>query len=275
MTGFHQISTSMPGLRFVSAQTAHVFARHSHDEFGIGVMLAGSQISASGRGQVTAQTGHVITVNPGEVHDGSPLGGRPRRWAMVYLTPDRMAELAIGLRGTSGQVEFEAPVLSQPALAAKLSTLLAAIAQDNPPIPCQALEESLLRLLSLVIRPGQNGRPATNSAALQRAITMIDDDPTSNTSLEQLAREAGLTRFQTLRAFASATGFTPHAYLMQRRFDLARQLMTTPSGLAEVAAASGYADQSHMTRDFKRRYGLTPAAYRAANGSCNSIQDRP
>jgi AraC-like DNA-binding protein len=104
---------------------------------------------------------------------------------------------------------------------------------------------------------------------------MIDDDPTSNTSLDQLAREAGLTRFQTLRAFASATGFTPHAYLMQRRFDLARRLMTTPAGLAEVAAASGYADQSHMTRDFKRRYGVTPAAYRAASGSCNSIQDRP
>ncbi|MNL88332.1 DNA-binding transcriptional activator FeaR [compost metagenome] len=61
---------------------------------------------------------------------------------------------------------------------------------------------------------------------------------------------------------------------MQRRFDLARSLLASSTPLAEIAAASGYADQSHMTREFKRRYGVTPLAYRAALYPCNSVQDR-
>ena len=61
--------------------------------------------------------------------------------------------------------------------------------------------------------------------------------------------------------FARATGMTPHAYLVQRRIDLARRMIAGGSSLAEAAIASGFADQSHMTRTFIRKYGLSPGAY--------------
>jgi AraC-like DNA-binding protein len=82
-------------------------------------------------------------------------------------------------------------------------------------------------------------------------------------SLAELARIAGLPRFQILRAFARETGLTPHAYQVQRRIDLVRRLITRRVPLAEAALTAGFADQSHMTRAFVRRYGLTPAAYRS------------
>ena len=83
-------------------------------------------------------------------------------------------------------------------------------------------------------------------------------------TLADLARTSGLSRFQVLRGFVKATGFTPHAYLMQRRIDLARRLIASGSRLADAAAASGFADQSHMTRLFVRKYGVSPGAYAAA-----------
>ena len=80
-------------------------------------------------------------------------------------------------------------------------------------------------------------------------------------TLADLARECGLGPFQVLRGFARATGLTPHAYLVQRRIHLARRLIAGGTPLAAAAAASGFADQSHMTRTFCRSYGVSPRAY--------------
>lgn len=73
-----------------------------------------------------------------------------------------------------------------------------------------------------------------------------------------------MSRFQLLRGFAGATGLTPHAYLVQRRIHLARRLIATGIPLAEAAIASGFADQSHMTRIFTRNHGISPGAYALA-----------
>jgi AraC-like DNA-binding protein len=76
--------------------------------------------------------------------------------------------------------------------------------------------------------------------------------------LLDLARETGLSRFQVLRGFVRVTGLTPHAYQVQRRVALARGLIARGRPLAEVAATCGFADQSHMTRQFVRIYGVSP-----------------
>ncbi|PZR43870.1 MAG: AraC family transcriptional regulator, partial [Stutzerimonas stutzeri] len=123
-------------------------------------------------------------------------------------------------------------------------------------------EEQLLLLLAAVLReqaPRQDG-----PAAIGRARDRLDGDPASAVTLENLASECGLGRFRLVRDFARLTGLTPHAYLLQRRTELARRLIASGTPLAEAAIASGFADQSHMTRNFTRRYGYTPGTYLAA-----------
>lgn len=93
---------------------------------------------------------------------------------------------------------------------------------------------------------------------------MIDDDPTATITLTDLAAEARLSRFQLVRNFAKAVGLTPHAYIVQRRIDLARRLIGAGTPLAEAAFAAGFADQSHMTRVFVSKYGLSPGIYAEA-----------
>ena len=79
--------------------------------------------------------------------------------------------------------------------------------------------------------------------------------------LAELAILSGLSRFQVMRGFIKATGLTPHAYIVQRRMDLARRLMSAAMPLAMVAATAGFADQSHMTRLFVQKYGLSPRTF--------------
>jgi AraC-like DNA-binding protein len=75
---------------------------------------------------------------------------------------------------------------------------------------------------------------------------------------------AGLSKFQLLRRFEKAFGLTPHAWLLQQRAERARGLIRSGAGLAQVAAACGFADQSHMTRLFARQFGFTPGAWQQA-----------
>ena len=71
-----------PGIEAMTMFTEHAFPRHSHDQFGIGIMTSGAQRSWSVIGEVESQAGDVIMVNPGEMHDGAPMGGA-RGWRII------------------------------------------------------------------------------------------------------------------------------------------------------------------------------------------------
>lgn len=252
--------SALAGIEAVEASSRHGFPRHTHDRFGIGLVLAGAQRSASGRGMVEAGAGDVITVNPGEVHDGVPLGDRARHWTMLYLDPAVVARAAGDIaEGGGGAAEFADPVVADRRLAARFAALFGSLTGAHGG---QAGEERLLGLLSglLALRPPAH---AGVPAAISRVRERIDADPAAPHTLSDLAAEVGLGRYRLLRGFSRATGLTPHAYVLQRRLQRARRLIGAGMGLAEAAQAAGFSDQSHMTRLFSRTYGLTPGAYAA------------
>lgn len=74
----------------------------------------------------------------------------------------------------------------------------------------------------------------------------------------------GLSRYQVLRRFEKVYGLPPHAWLVSHRAEYALRLIRGGETLADAATASGFADQSHMTRAFVRHYGFTPGAWRKA-----------
>jgi AraC-like DNA-binding protein len=129
-----------------------------------------------------------------------------------------------------------------------------------------AREEGLLRTLVQVMRRHGMARPAASGAppAVAKALRRLDTAPELPVTLSELAALASVSRFQLLRGFARAVGTTPHAYLVQRRVHLARQLLAAGETPAAAALRAGFADQSHMTRAFVRQLGVTPARYRAA-----------
>lgn len=244
--------TSWPGVVAVEAFSRHAFGRHTHDEFGIGVLLQGAQDSASGRGPVRAAAGQVITVNPGEVHDGRPVGGAPRRWRMLYFHSAVMARAFEGIEAAP-RSELAHPVLDRPAAASAFLALHAAASGTGSGL---AVESLLLETVSHLVERRAAGLPLVASA-IAPAQRLLDEDPSAEWRLEALATVCGVSRFHFLRAFRAATGLPPHAYQVQRRLQLARRMILDGVGLAEAAAA-GFADQSHFTRHFRRSYGHTP-----------------
>lgn len=261
----HQMTQHRSALQGVEARTLvsdRVFPRHSHDQYGIGVMLSGAHRSWSTIGQVEAQAGDTIMVNPGEMHDGMPVGNGMRAWRMLYFDPTVVARIATG-EGQSA-TEVMRPAAHDPILAARFAQLFSRVTMTSPdPI---GIEEGLMVLVMHVLRRHAFRPPSSNgpSPPIKKALARLHADPAAPVTLRELSELAGVSRFQLIRGFNRELGVTPHAYLLQRRVLLARALMTGGQSIVEAAMNAGFADQSHLTRAFFRQFGVTPKRYVAA-----------
>jgi AraC-like DNA-binding protein len=243
--------------------SARPFGKHWHDSFGFGVMDEGGHRSASGRGPVEARAGHVVTSNPGEVHDGTPLNGASRRWRMVHMAPAAMEQLT----GFDGR-EFSRPVLEDPRLRVSIHRVfrLWDVLRTEDSASARALwEESLTQACGWLVQHHSNRKPgrvrmARLDVVRDCLLDQMDDPP----SLGELAGLVGLSRYQLVRQFAAHHGLPPFAWLQQQRLRQACTMMAAGTSLADTAAACGFADQSHLHRHFTRCYGFTPGLWQRA-----------
>lgn len=259
------LAAPWPGVYAAVVHSERHYGRHSHGTFGFGVVASGAHRSCSGRGTVDAFAGQIVTTNPGEVHDGRPLGAPSRTWCTVYVEPEVLASMQA--RAPYRDIAITQPVLVDAQLQAATQRLLQSLRLwQQHSTDALACEEALVQACGLLLarhsthkETGVAGRPD-----LARVRQRIADDLLAPPTLAQLAIEAGISRFQLLRRFAAAYGCTPHAFLLQQRAERVRGLVRAGAGLADAAAAAGFADQSHMTRIFTRQFGFTPGAWQQA-----------
>ncbi|MEE4212641.1 MAG: AraC family transcriptional regulator [Parvularcula sp.] len=251
------VAGTLAGLRVVHAASWQAFPKHSHDEFGIGLMTSGCQRSVSGLGFVHAEAGDVITVSPGEVHDGAPGYTDSRSWSMIYLEPELVASLECEWDGRAEEMEFKAPHFRDRLVASQVRNLIASAQIDGPTAPALAIEQAVCIVLAMTLhrRAKRNEVSAPDVTCVK---TLIDDLCHTDISLADMGRLAGLSRFQVIRGMRKLTGMTPHQYVVFRRLERARRAIASGASLADAAAASGFFDQSHMTRHFRRLHGFAP-----------------
>jgi AraC-like DNA-binding protein len=258
----------LPGVYTTYTRSDYRFGKHWHDVYGFGLLEHGAQNSLSGRGEVRAYAGSVISTNPGELHDGRPVGGSTRQWRIISVSIDVMAHLT---DTPPGALAISKPVMEDPLLASVLKRVFATLEglstheQENA-TGRLAYEEALTGACSLLMeRHGTPRLPArTEAADVHLARGRLLEDPANPPTLTELAALAGLSKFQLLRRFIKVFGLPPHAFLIQHRVEQARSLIRAGRPLAAAATTAGFADQSHMTRFFRRHYGYTPGAWKRA-----------
>jgi len=249
------VGSPWAGVYCTRIESSRHYGRHWHDTFGMGFVEHGAHRSASGRGSVDAYAGDVITTNPGEVHDGRPLGGPTRRWCIVYFEPEVLASM-------TDPMEITRPVIKDLELRNALQQLVARLEGNAADLAC---EEALVDAFALLLDRHATSRPWREAPGeVTKVRDRLADDAAETPTLAELASLAGLSRYQVLRRFEKVYGVPPHAWLLQRRAERARGLIRGGAGLAAAAAACGFADQSHMTRVFVRQFGFTPGAWQKA-----------
>ncbi len=259
-------TSCLSGIEAMMADTARSFPRHTHDQYGIGVIDRGGHRSASDARQVEAAAGQLIFVNPGEVHDGHALGGEARAWRMLYLDPDLLGDAQRDVQEGAGPAPvFARAVADDARLRGLFDALFARATGASGTLGRMACESGLLTL-SAALRhalPPAGRRHSSRSLAMRRVLERIDADPAGPLTLATLAGDAAMSRYQLHRAFLRETGLAPHAYILQRRLALARRLLRQRVPAAEVALAAGFCDQSHLHRWFVQVFGVPPGRYAA------------
>jgi AraC-like DNA-binding protein len=258
---FSAFRTLRPGVAWVDAQLQDfAFPAHSHEHVCVGLMLDGEKSSRYGLRRHTVRRGDVLLVNPGEVHDGRPSGWCGRRYSMLEIDPATFRRICFDAIGRDW-VEFQQPVLRDLEVRRALSAWLTSLKGTD----AFAEREASTMLLGLVSAngDGQRGQSAAGGLAAKISLRMRENLADAD-SIGDLAMETGASRYQLIRAFKQSFDLTPEDFRRQLRVERARSLLASSQRLADVAAEAGFADQSHMTREFRRLVGLTPGAYRRA-----------
>jgi AraC-like DNA-binding protein len=264
---------------------SHVYHRHSHDTYSFGVTDHGAQAFTCRGGAHVSAAGMVMMFNPDDPHDGHSATGPGFTYRMIHIGPDLVAELlgdGPAGRGPGGRPLFPVPVAQDPALARRLRLLHIVLTGAATPLEQHEHLTSTVRLLARHATRATAtaawddassssarvsfGRPAAALIA-NRVRARLDDGYAAPLTAGDLAGAAGCSRYTATRAFTAVYGLAPSDYQRQLRLRAARALLTAGSSAADAAAAVGFADQAHLTRWFRRCYGVTPGAYRQAVGS--------
>jgi AraC-like DNA-binding protein len=243
----------------------HVFERHSHDTYSIGVTTGGVQRFTCRGARHDGMPGDLILFNPDEPHDGRAGVDEGFRYAMVYVPPIAFGNMLNEADGGTLTPCFRSPRVHDTALGRGLLAAVSAMAQGGEALRAQELLAAVLR--RVVSRHGDAKLRAANADAGAWRLTtvrdFIDAHHGSDLRIEPLAALAGLSRAHLTRAFTRAFGVAPHGYLNAVRLRHAQQALLRGQSIAEAAAACGFVDQSHFTRRFKGAFGVPPGAWLA------------
>lgn len=233
------------------------YATHRHDTYAIGITLAGVQTFRYRGSQRYCLPGECHILHPDELHDGAAGDERGFGYRTAHIDPF-LVQQAIG-----GQ---PLPFVEQPVLelSPAYRDLLSAAWDMNDPVDTLRQAEigtAVAEVLEGLASPRPVRRSPLDLPALVRVREILTEVPQPMFSVAELERQAGLDRWTLARQFRAAFGTSPTRFRTMRQLDRVRTLLQSGASLTDASAHAGFADQCHMSRQFKLAYGCSPGKW--------------
>ncbi len=260
---------ALEGLEVLQADFGRYrFPAHAHDRDVISLIDCGSHSVERDGSRIIAGEGSVVMMPRGWVHAGGNVDESGWRILTLYL-PERLLDDVAGelLSGVPSPGIMPERVTRDLRLRRALARLHCGFRRpQDQPHGLLGQHESLLAILGYALRcygPSQEVRPlGAAPRSVSRARDHLHAYWSEPVTLTELSAVAGLSPFRLARVFKAATGLPPHAYQIQLRVARAQEGLRAGLPIAQVALDCGFADQSHLTRVFKRSLGFTPGQFR-------------
>jgi AraC-like DNA-binding protein len=206
--------------------------------------------------------GSLFFVNPYEVHMGASVD-HLLEYEVFYLPVALILEATGSSARPPHLPRFSQSVSHDTEVVNELLAILRSSSGGKTPrapgdVASASMEERLIGFFrghpQLFNAPADQQKAAT----VDRACRILQERLDGSIQLNDLASQVGVSRYHFIRVFRRATGLVPSAYLRQLRLGKARSLICEGSSPGYAAAAAGFADQAHLTREFQRIFGTTP-----------------
>lgn len=242
----------------------HRFPLHFHEEYVVGIIERNFyEFHYEGTKQQIKQ-GEIVLINPGEIHSGYATDEKGWQYRTFYPSVTLMRQLAREITDKVWTMPiFKHPVIADPALAQQLIRLHYAMEHS----PTRLTKDTILReAMGLLLRrhAHDNLNPLAikhEHQAVQVAKDYLQAHYAEDVALDDIASVVGLSPYYLSRVFKAAIGLPPYKYLIQIRLQRAKTLLASGQAIADVAYQVGFADQSHMSKWFKRVFGVPPGQF--------------
>jgi AraC-like DNA-binding protein len=254
---------SVPGVTevFHAHFTEYAYPMHVHEAWTLLIVDDGAVRYDLDRHEHGTPHDTVTLLPPHVPHNGSPATPDGFRKRVVYLDSSRLGEDLIGRA-------VDTPDLRDPVLRRRVGQLHSALARPGDELEAESRLTFVGERLCAHLRPSAApALPRPDPALARRLRELLDEHVVDGLTLDQAARLVHAHPAHLVRAFSTAYGIAPHQYLNSRRIDRARRLLLDGRSPGEVASATGFFDQSHLTRHFRKLVGVTPGRFsRTARG---------
>ena len=235
---------------------SHGFAPHRHDTYALGITLNGVHSFSYRKSMRHSLPGNAVVIHPDELHDGEAGTEAGFHYKILYVSPETIQQVL----GGKPLPFITDGISSDPRIVSAISNLL-----SNLDGPLDSLEEDdgiyeIARALSDVsVQKSQRKKLNYRAAELARQFMLDSSDEV--VTMDRLEQVSETDRWSLSRDFRALFGTSPYRYLTLRRLDRARGMISAGMALVDVAAACGFTDQSHMTHQFSKTYGLSPGRW--------------
>lgn len=246
-------------------EVTHPHPKHWHEEYHLCLIEQGTgQMFYRGAFHET-HAGSLFIVHPGEIHSNAANPKSGCSFRTLNISPQIFQNAVVSATGRFAALPF----FPSPVVCDKDTLQLFRFIHTSFEASASRLEREIFLLdllIKLVTRYGQE-RPdilfvEKEHAAIRRVKDYIEANYATNIALEELAQIANLSAYHLNRLFSKETGLPPHAFQNRVRLAKARNLLAQGKTLAQISYETGFADQSHFTRHFKRLFGSTPNNFR-------------
>lgn len=254
----------LDNLELFRAEAIHYnYARHSHPGYSIGIIESGVGGNYYQGTTYLAPPDSIVFMNPEEAHTGYSAEELPLSYRMLYPSVELVRQIASETQ-IKGTPYFKDAVVQNQTLARNIFSLHAAFERSIDRLEQQSL---LIEVFSAILSHYTESKIRSiklkkEHQAVRLIKEYLHDNFSSSISLEQLEKITNLNRSYLIRVFRQAVGMPPYNYLTQIRVRKSKQLIQEGMSIADTAILVGMSDQSHLTRNFKRIFGVTPGYYR-------------
>ncbi|GGR02493.1 AraC family transcriptional regulator [Streptomyces pilosus] len=237
--------------------TEYAYPMHVHDAWTLLIVDDGAVRYDLDRHEHGTPHDTVSLLPPHVPHNGAPATAGGFRKRVLYLDGSRLGDDLIG-------AAVDRPDLRDPVLRRRVGQVHAALVRPGDELEA----ESRLTLVGERLREHLRSReagaaPRRDPVLARRLRELLDARVVEGLALAEAGALLSAHPAHLVRAFSTAYGIAPHQYLMSRRVGRARRMLLEGWPVSGVAVATGFYDQAHLTRHFRRLVGVTPGRYRA------------
>lgn len=249
----------------------HRFPRHIHHTISFGIIAQGKRVMLIHNETVTISAGECFIINPGDPHSFSTSSGMSHEYWVISVSPDVLQTISANVTGEQMKqcLYFPYPVIRDHQLYQNILDFAREVQQGEDLLKQESLFCDIIG--HCLLHYAQNRWEYQEEVQPHWAVTAVREYLEHHVEqlvrLEDLARVARMSQFYLNRIFQREVGIPPYEYLVKIRLKRAQVLLQEGKAISEAAYSSGFADQSHLTRFFKKHTGMTPGKYQRLHGS--------